>query len=579
MPKYTQWAIAPRSIAASLAIALTAATYLLAAYPVLRASWYGASQFQDDTFYYLVTAANFLHLGRFTFDGTNVTNGFQPLWMAAIVAAYKVIGPDSAPELRIFAVTLLEKTLLGLAVGACVLFFARSLRQNRPWAIGYLAAALVLLCPFYFVFDQGMETTLAALLLLIVIRALLSDRFVTLGVALALLFLTRLDTAVFVATPLLLWIFLKAPRAKDRWLAIAIFATTFACYVGINLATTGHAVPISGVLKSSFPVLRWQAAFFTEPITLAGMFGWGSLLRGINIVECTGLVVLGLALIAAARPPRDVRQKLFMLGAVATLLIANLLMFQKWEKSIDPRYLAMPMLVATVFFANAVGLVAGRLGEWLPRRLAVSSPTVGASGTAVAVPRATAVAGTLLRMLPLLLVGGLLLAEADAHLSRFGDIVQRRDDAIKQLFLEIDRTLPPDAILAGTDVGALAFWTRRRVVNLDGVINNFEYQEYLRAGDLRGYLRRQGVTFIATALWDRAQTYTGRPIEPMYRQVLDPPAEQGTDYPQHEFFVYSYLYGVYSDKIALKPRDEVYRKFLGKNGIAETAYVIYRLPG
>ena len=138
--------------------------------------------------------------------------------------------------------------------------------------------------------------------------------------------------------------------------------------------------------------------------------------------------------------------------------------------------------------------------------------------------------------------------------------------------------MPADAVLAGTDVGALAFWTQRRVVNLDGVINNFAYQEYLRAGALRDYLRRQGVNFVATPLWDREQTFTGRPIEPMYRQVLDSAAVKGTNYDRHEFFVYSYLYGVYSDRIALKPGDEVFRRPIGKSGFADTVYVIYRLP-
>lgn len=173
----------------------------------------------------------------------------------------------------------------------------------------------------------------------------------------------------------------------------------------------------------------------------------------------------------------------------------------------------------------------------------------------------------------------LLLAEAGAHLSRFGANVGRTDDAIRQIFREIGDILPQDAVVAGTDVGALAFWTQRRVVNLDGVINNFEYQEYLRAGALRDYLRQQGVTHLATALWDREQTYTGRPIEPMYRQVLDPAAVRGVDYKAHEFFVYSYVYGVYSDRIVLTPADEVYRKSLGKSGIADTAYVVYRFRG
>ena len=540
-------------IAAAVAGLLAAATLFLVVYPSLRASWFGVSQFQDDTFYYLVTAKNFLRLGIFTFDGSNPTNGFQPLWMAAIVALFKLAGPDSALDLQIFAVNALEKALLGAAVAISIGSYVYSSRRNLPWATGYLALLLVLLCPFYFVFDQGMETTLAVLLLLIVIHAFLSDLFLLLGISLALLFLARLDSAVFVAVPLVLWMAVKARHGdKHCRLAIAIFAVTFFAYVGLNLATTGHAVPISGALKSSFPGIRWQGAFFTEPITLARMFGWISLLRGINIVECTGLVVLGLGLTALARPAAAIRNKLLMLATIATLLIANLLLFQKWDKSIDPRYLAMPMSVATIFAANALAVAMQRIRSPVPAAL---------------------------NALPVALICILLLAEAEAHGSRFHAYADRREDAIRQIFLEIDSVLPRDAVAAGTDVGALAFWTQRRVINLDGVINNFEYQEYLRSGRLHEYLRQQGVTYVTTALWDREQTYTGRRIEPMYRQVLDPAAVHGVGYAKHEFYVYSYLYGVYSDKITFTPRDEVYRKFLGKNGIADTTYVVYRFSG
>jgi len=548
--------VTPRShwrIAAAVAGLLAALTLFLVAYPSVRASWFGVSQFQDDTFYYLVTARNFLRLGVFTFDGSNPTNGFQPLWMGAVVTLFKLTGPDSALNLQIFAVNALEKLLLGAAVVVSLACYVYSSRRNQPWATGYLALLLVLLCPFYFVFDQGMETTLAVLLLLIVIHAFLSDLYLLLGISLALLFLARLDTAVFVAAPLVAWMVVKRRHGgKHCWLAIAIFMITFFAYVGVNLANTGHAVPISGALRSSFPVIRWQGAFFIEPITLARMFGWVSLLRGINIVECAGLVILGLGLTAFARPAGDIRNKLLVLGTIATLLVANLLMFQKWEKSIDPRYLAMPMSVATMFAANAFAVAMQRIKSPVP---------------------------AVLNALPVAVICVLLLAEAEAHGSRFHAYADRREDPIRQIFLEIGSVLPRDAVVAGTDVGALAFWTRRRVINLDGVINNFEYQEYLRAGRLREYLREQGVTFLATALWDREQTYTRRPIEPMYRQVLDPAAVHGVGYAKHEFFVYSYLYGVYSDRITFTPRDEVYRKFLGKNGIADTTYVVYRFTG
>jgi len=134
-------------------------------------------------------------------------------------------------------------------------------------------------------------------------------------------------------------------------------------------------------------------------------------------------------------------------------------------------------------------------------------------------------------------------------------------------------------VLAGTDVGALAFWTGLRVVNLDGVISDFPYQSILRDGRLGDYLRAQGVTHIATALWDREQSYTARPPEPMYRHQVDAAAQRGERYECHPYYVYSYVYHAYSDRLCLRAADEVFRRNLGLDGVAQTSYVVYRLPG
>ena len=146
------------------------------------------------------------------------------------------------------------------------------------------------------------------------------------------------------------------------------------------------------------------------------------------------------------------------------------------------------------------------------------------------------------------------------------------------MYLDLAKVLPAEAVIAGTDVGALAFWTGRRVVNLDGVMNDFEFQKVLRDRKLADYLRRQGVTHIGTALWDADQTYTARPTEPMYRHQIDPDATHGRPYDCHWFYVHSYVYRVDSDRICLPAAAEVFRRSVGPMGIGEAAYVVYALP-
>ena len=47
-------------------------------------------------------------------------------------------------------------------------------------------------------------------------------------------------------------------------------------------------------------------------------------------------------------------------------------------------------------------------------------------------------------------------------------------------------------------------------------------------------------------------------------------------YDRHEFYVYSYLHHNSSDRIALEPSLEVFRKWVGKD--ADIVYVVYRMP-
>jgi hypothetical protein len=183
----------------------------------------------------------------------------------------------------------------------------------------------------------------------------------------------------------------------------------------------------------------------------------------------------------------------------------------------------------------------------------------------------------LLAPLPIAAVTAAFLLEAAVLAARLPASMHAKD-ATQSVYLDLAKVLPANAVIAGTDVGALAFWTGRRVINLDGVMNDFEFQKVLRDGKLADYLRREGVTHIGTALWDADQTYTARPTEPMYRHQIDPAATHGLAYDCHWFYVYSYVYRVDSDRICLHASAEVFRRAMGRMGIGNVSYVVYALP-
>ncbi|MFO1305778.1 MAG: hypothetical protein U1F54_18780 [Burkholderiales bacterium] len=545
-PRSAAHAAVDRGLVVALCVAALLA-WLLVAIPSVQSARTGANQFQDDAFYYLVPAKHFLTQGRFTFDGASTTYGFHPLWMAATIATVTVAGTGAPPERLVFALNLVEKLIQGIAVALCIAWFLRE-RKEGPFALGYIGIALLLLCPYFIVFHQGMETTLAVLLYAAAVRALRSDRLVRLGLMLALLFLCRLDSGIFVGLPLAIYAAWSRRAQSGRAWAVAPLAIAMIAMPALYLTATGHHVPISGAIKSSFPAVTLHSSYFVEPFNIAAMYGWRTLLYGLNVWQCIVLTLLGLAGVAFAPVSSRDKRDLAMIAFTGAALVANLVLFQKWEKSVDPRYFALPMAAALFVFV------------------------AGVNGAAALAARPRFIA-----RLPIMAVLVAFVLEAWVFATRF-EVAAKAKDPTRDIYLELSNVLPPEAVVAGTDVGALAFWTGRRTINLDGVMNDFPYQDVLRDRKLAEYLRREGVTHIATPLWDAEQTYTARPTEPMYRHQVDADATHGRPYQCHWYYVHSYVYRVDSDRICLPASGEVYRRSVGRMGIGEAAFVVYELP-
>lgn len=500
----------------------------------------GVSRFIDDAFYYIIIARNFSQTGVPTFDGVNATNGFHPLWMLMLAAMYRVIGATSDLFTQIVAVKTLEALVLACALAVCVGAFHR-LRDSTPVAWGFLGAALVMLAPQSpWLFEQGMESTLAAGLLMMVIYAALAERRALLAAGLPLLFLARLDTLVFAIAPLTLaWVLRKPGAWKSDFKLFVPLAVVVAIYLGLNIVFTGHATPISGQIKSSFPALTLHLNFLLEPWEIAPLAGWETLVTVPNpLAACAAWVLLALVCLWQRR--ESWARTVAVVLLVVALLIANIVLFQRWDKGVEPRYLALPY--AMLGFAGMA-----LLGGLARRRAWVSSVVV----------------------LTLAVACGI------ATVKRFSDEPGRSIDlrsahSIRKLASPADR-------FAGTDIGAISFWLDRPFVNLDGLVNNRELQVAIRQGQFACYLEKKNVRYLLLAFWDSAQTHISRPTERMYRSRIFAPAVAGPGYEHYDFRLYSYLYDTDSEPLRLYPRQEVFRESAGRDGTANAAIVIYRL--
>jgi hypothetical protein len=239
-----------------------------------------------DTFYYLGVARTAIESGSLSTEGMHPTNGFHPLWQAATVALYGVCQlfgrADAALILTILAslaCTALAVWLLAesfqLAAGGVPAAFAivpigvyaviasYYWHVGPPNANGGLEGALPVYGTLYS-FVNGMESGIALLAFALLARTFLRREAdarllsgIKCGAACSFLCLARLDHAAFVVTPVALWLLeLAQTRQRQRFLlgAIAASVLPLLAYCGLNLLYVGLALPVSGLVKSHFPM-------------------------------------------------------------------------------------------------------------------------------------------------------------------------------------------------------------------------------------------------------------------------------------------------------------------------------------
>jgi hypothetical protein len=243
--------------------------------------------FPDDAFYYLKTARNFWAMGYPTFDGINPTNGFHPLYFLFVTLIAGIV-PGSG---LLGAVFMAHTLLIGFALSLLV---RPIMSLDSPWS-WILLALLAIPAPFLFIWvSAGMEAPLVMLGAILFfdawIRASkehfnnLKNNFY-LGMAITVLMLSRLDN-ILVIPPFILVFLLSVQQSSTGSLSrkfknaaavltIPIIAGT--TYIGVNILTTGHLVPISAAVKATFFIpfnISWQASTFNNrlPMTLLGIF-------------------------------------------------------------------------------------------------------------------------------------------------------------------------------------------------------------------------------------------------------------------------------------------------------------------
>lgn len=65
----------------------------------------------------------------------------------------------------------------------------------------------------------------------------------------------------------------------------------------------------------------------------------------------------------------------------------------------------------------------------------------------------------------------------------------------------LNANTPADSVVASWDAGVLGYFSHRPVINLDGLVNDWEFVEVIRTRRYADYLEREGVDFVANSFF------------------------------------------------------------------------------
>ncbi len=445
----------------------------------------------DDAYYYFTIGRNWANGHASTFDLLDRTNGYHPLWQLVSIVPY-ALGLDGTAAVRTLLVTQ-----LALWLGAWWLVIDHvseavdgwpALGEDRAakrWCEGAMVVVLVALAANPFVFkmvvnglESGLVVPVGALLCWWSIR--FRGRFVSRasrrqrllgGALLALAFLSRTDAVILIAAVgascLLDGGTRRAPvplarRALRTAELLAIPAVVIGAYLVANQVWFDTPLQISGTVKR-LPL---------TPARVVLALVWAA-------VACA-VLVLARRPVRAGSKARRVRRFLSDTSWYAAFCV-GLLGYYSTLQSVPYLWYFAPLAlegtwVALLFAADlAEGAIADARAE-----SAAEAPLPLSARLPVAILAVPFVVALVWSIGSYVDPGARALMVHDAATGRW-----------------IDHNLPASARVASWDAGVIGYFSNRRVVNLDGVVNSKAYYDAAQAGRVDEFLNARGIRWVA----------------------------------------------------------------------------------
>ena len=429
----------------------------------------------DDSFFYQQIANNVASGHGSTFSQIVPTNGYHPLWLALSALVHLLAAADKSMALRLVIV-------VQAAMTAGILFLFWRLARRVGWGSAWVS--LGLLAAFFSSGMYGSEAHVNGLFLVATVLTAVSvahspsiGRSLGCGVLGGFAILARLDNAVVLA-PLLavvLVLTLRGPTPRRWGCALALLAPPILLtggYLAYNLLAFGHALPISGALKSTFPHAQWT---------------WPGL-PALGLISAAAALALAVCVPLTHRSRRDAAVLWSYAAGVLALMIYNYLFvaggWGDWSWYYVSGVLALALVVASI---ETTLLTRGRF----PRAVLV---------VAIALCIVLASMGSVRAW-------GRWFNGMDENAALRMDFTTRT-----RWYYDVagwlDSNLPAGTAVYVWDAGGMfAYYTRLRVLPVDGLVNDYDYSRELLRYGVGEYLRMKGVGYYLGPMGDKADFY------------------------------------------------------------------------
>ena len=412
----------------------------------------------DDSYFYLKTAWNFSKGMGSTFDGINLTNGYHPLWFLVLSAYYSILNlfGNLSPEL-ILKFTFLITAFINLISIYLIYSILKKIDFVKPTTSIFIFYLLII--PFTLFYLIGLETQIFLVIYLSLIFLLYKDEEnnkrsdLLVGILCGLLFLSRIDFGLLLSASFIIRDLIRT-KFRQNFLSLIIFLSFVLIYLIINKIYFGTFSSISSYYKFSFDVksnLKFLPLPFSNPIDFSMLF----------IFIVSGIIYWSFKSKVIDRKSEII--KVFEISYIVSLLFLLIQIFLN-RQGLREWYYSFPIFIAFTLLVTVID-----------RK----------------------------RILDLFVFLSTLMFVVYFTIFRMN---YYNHDSAYEFSKKVNALVKKDETIFQIDYsGLISFFSDRKIVNGDGLINSYDYYELLKQGRLFNYLDELNPEYFIFYTFDKSQ--------------------------------------------------------------------------